>query len=144
MKNILCRIYAELCAEKTILTLHWVVTHGPWNYYKQTAGYPLKLRFQIPHVFLVRPQISAVPIYIIRDYYIHKTDLADLSSFKRNFEFFAASIEISFTFRINEFTTWANQIPCVFPVFFGHFPVQWVPWDSCKLNTAEDFQYVST
>ena len=49
------------------------------------AGYPLKFRFQIPCVFSVRPQIFPVAIYVIYDYYIHKTDLADLSSFKQLF-----------------------------------------------------------
>ena len=51
------------------------------------SGYPLKLQFQIPCFFPVQPQIYLVPIYIICDYYIHKTDLADLSSFKQNWEF---------------------------------------------------------
>ena len=46
-----------------------------------TPGYPLKLYFQIPCVFPVQQQIFPVQIYIICDYYIHKTDLADLSSF---------------------------------------------------------------
>ena len=59
------------------------------------AGYPLKLHFQM----------FPEPIYVICDYYIHKTDLADLSRFNFFFEIFAANIEISFTFRIREFTT---------------------------------------
>ena len=33
--------------------------------------------------FSVSLQISPVPIYVICDYYIHKTDLADFSSFKK-------------------------------------------------------------
>ena len=33
-------------------------------------------------VFPVEQQIFPVPIYVICDYYIHKTDLADLSSLK--------------------------------------------------------------
>ena len=44
------------------------------------AEYPHKFHFRIPCVFPVRPQIFPVPIYMICDYYIHKTDLADLSS----------------------------------------------------------------
>ena len=59
-----------------------------------------------------------------------------MSSFK-NMEIFAANIAILFTFRIREFITCPNKIPCVFPVFwqnlqipcvfpdrdfFGHFP----------------------
>ena len=46
------------------------------------AGYPLKFHFQILCVFPVRPQILPVPIYVICDYYIHKTDSADLSNSK--------------------------------------------------------------
>ena len=41
------------------------------------TGYPLKLHFQIPCVFPVPRQIFPVTIYVICDYYIHKTDLAD-------------------------------------------------------------------
>ena len=44
-------------------------------------------------------------ILMICDHYIHKTDLADLSSFKRNLKIFTANIEIFFAFRIREFTT---------------------------------------
>ena len=47
---------------------------------KVFPGYPLKLHFQIPCVFPVRQQIFPVSIYVICDYNIHKTDLADLSS----------------------------------------------------------------
>ena len=49
--------------------------------------------YQGPHsncmfsVFPVRPQIFHVPIYVTCDYYINETDLADLSSFKRNGNF---------------------------------------------------------
>ena len=48
---------------------------------KELSGYPLKLYFQIPCVFPVQSQIFPVPIYIICDYYIDETDLADLSNF---------------------------------------------------------------
>ena len=48
-----------------------------------------------PCLFPVRPQIVTAPIYMICDYYIHKTEL----------EIFATNIETSFTFRIREFTT---------------------------------------
>ena len=58
-----------------------------------------------PCFVLVRRQIFPVPIYVICDYYIHKTDWADLSSFKKNLEISAANYVISFTFRIREFTT---------------------------------------
>ena len=93
------------------------------------SGYPLRLHFQIP-VFPAWLQISPVPIYVICDYYINKTDLADLSGLKICWEIFAANFEISFTFRIMEFTTWVNkiplcfgkkfQIPCVFPFGLLH------------------------
>ena len=69
------------------------------------TGYPLKLYFQIPCVFPVRPQIFPVPIYIMCEYYIHRTDLADLFSFWKKMDVFAATIVISFTFRIRTFTT---------------------------------------
>ena len=55
--------------------------HVGWRTAELEAGYPLKLYFQIPCVFPVQQQISPVPIYIICDYYMHKIDLADLSSF---------------------------------------------------------------
>ena len=101
-----------------------------------------------PCFFPVQQQIFPVPIYMICDYNIHQTDLANLSSFNFFWEIFSSNFEISFTFRIREYTTWAYQIPCVlakfpnslcfpwqgmflaiFPVF-PVFPVQWVP---CKL-----------
>ena len=47
------------------------------------AEYPLKLQIQILCVFPVQPHIFAVPLYVICDYYIHKTDLIDSSSFKQ-------------------------------------------------------------
>ena len=52
------------------------------NTLEQYSGYPLKLHFQIPCVFPVQLHIFPVPIYVICDYYIDKTDLADLSCFK--------------------------------------------------------------
>ena len=63
-------------------------------------------------------------IYLICDYYRHKTDLADLSSFKKNWEISAANFEISFDFKSGNLQLeqpkfpvfWQNfQIPCVFP-----------------------------
>ena len=38
-------------------------------------------------------------------------------------ENFAANFETSFTFKIREFTICANQIPCVFPVFWPNFQI---------------------
>ena len=67
-----------------------------------------------------------MPIYVICDYCIHQTDLvniSNISSFKKKLGIFAANIEIAFTFRIREFTTSANQIPCVFPVFWQNFQI---------------------
>ena len=58
-----------------------------------------------PCFVTVQRQILPVPIYVICDYYIHKTDWADLSSLKKNLEISAANSVISFTFRIREFTT---------------------------------------
>ena len=46
------------------------------------TGYPLKLHLQIPCGFPVWPQIFSVPIYMMCDHHIHKTDLADFSSGK--------------------------------------------------------------
>ena len=58
--------------------------HITQHFLGHTSGYPLKSHFQIPCVFPVQSQIFPVPILMICDYYIHKIDLADLSSFKRN------------------------------------------------------------
>ena len=55
-------------------------------------GSPLKLHFQIPCVSPVRSKNFPVPTYLICDYYIHKTDLADLSSCKRKFLKFSRKI----------------------------------------------------
>ena len=91
-----------------------------------------------------------MPISIICDYYIHKTDLADLSSFWEKMEIFAANIAISFTFGIRELQLEQTKFPVFslcfgkiskFPVFsltgnylaifpvFPVFPVPWVPCD---------------
>ena len=56
------------------------------------SGYPFKLLFQIPCIFPVQRQIFPVTNYVICDYYIHKTDLADLSSFKSVFFRFSKQI----------------------------------------------------
>ena len=71
-----------------------------------------------PRFFPVQPQIFPVPIYIICNYYIHKTMLADLFSFWKKEKIFAENIAISFPFRIREFY---NLMPTKFPVF----PVFW-------------------
>ena len=64
--------------------------------------------FKFPVFSLFFPCLTAdfpVPIYMICDYYIHKNDLADLSRLETKLEILVANIEISFTFRIREFTT---------------------------------------
>ena len=109
----------------------------PDKHHIGNAGYPLKLHFQIPCVFPVRRQIFPVPIYLICDYYRHKTDLADLSCYKRYLEIFAANFKISFTSRIRNlqfeqtkspvFSLCFGKIPkfpvfCLTGNFFGHFP----------------------
>ena len=100
------------------------------------SGYPLKLYFQIHCVFPVQPQIFPVPTYVFCDYYIHKIDLADLSSFCKKNGTFVETIAIFFTFTALESGNlqleqtkfpvfWQNfQIPCALPnkYFFGHFP----------------------
>ena len=73
-----------------------------------------------PCVFPIWPHIFPVPIYVICDYYIHKTAL---SSSSKKIEIFAANIETSFTSRNREITTWAYHIPCVFPVFWQNFQI---------------------
>ena len=49
----------------------------------------------------------------------------DLSSYKFFWEIFAANFKISFTFRIRELTTWANQIPCVLAKFPNSLCFPW-------------------
>ena len=74
-----------------------------------------------------------MPIYVICDYYIHQTDLVDVSSFNFFFLIFTANIEISFPLESGNLQLgqtkfpvfWQHfQIPCVFPDrdFFYHFP----------------------
>ena len=58
-----------------------------------------------PCFFPVQPPIFPGPIYIISSFWIKKMEI------------FAANIAIWFTFRIREFTTWANKVPCVFRVW---------------------------
>ena len=52
---------------------------------------------------------------------------------------FAANIEMSFTFRIREFTTWANKISCVFCDFWQHFQIPCVFPDRDFLKTISCF-----
>ena len=99
------------------------------NYVCATFRVPTQIVFSnslcFPCVFPVQPPIFPVPIYIICDYYTHKTELADLSSFWKKMEIFVANIAISFTLRISEFTTWANTIPCVLAKFPNSLCFPW-------------------
>ena len=107
------------------------------------SGYPLKLYLQIPCVFPVRLQIFPVPIYIICECYIHRTDLADLSSFWKKIDFFLRQLSQYPLLLESEhlqlelikfpvFSLCLDKIPCVltnFPnslftltgIFFGPF-----------------------
>ena len=80
--------------------------------------------FKFPVFFPVQPQIFPVPISIICNYYIHKTDLADLSSFWEKWKFSrqisqyplplaSGNLEVEQT----KFPVFWQifQIPCVFP-----------------------------
>ena len=69
-------------------------------------------------VFPVQLQIFPVPVYIICDYYIHKTELAHLPSFWKKKEIFAANIAISFTFRTRELQLEQTKF-AVFSLCFG-------------------------
>ena len=68
-----------------------------------------------------------MPIYVICDYYIDTTDLADLSSFQQNLDIFVANIKISSFFLPLESGNLQLELT-QFPVFsltgnfFGHFP----------------------
>ena len=87
------------------------------------SGDPLKLYFQIPCVFPARPQIFPVSIYIICEYYIHRTDLADLSSFrKKNVVFFLRQLsQYPLLLESEHLQLELTKYP-VFPVFRQHSP----------------------
>ena len=83
-----------------------------------------------PCFFPVRRQIFPVPIYVICNYYIHKTDLADFSSFKKQFsqpisKYLLPLESGNLQLEQTKFPVfWQNfQIPCVFPdrTFLGPF-----------------------
>ena len=87
----------------------------------RSPGYPLKLHFQIPCVF-------PVPIYVICDYYILKTDWADFARFRFLFLFLRQILKYLLPLESGNLQLeqtkfpvfWQNfQIPYV---FFGHFP----------------------
>ena len=60
--------------------------------FTQPYRVPTQIVFEIPCVFPVQLQIFPVPIYIICDYYIHKTELVDLSSFLEKNGIFCGNI----------------------------------------------------
>ena len=92
------------------------------------AGYPLKLYFKIPCVVPALRQIFPVPIYIICEYYIHRTDLADLSSFWEKNDFFlrqllqypllleSEHVQLELT-KFPVFSLCLDKIPCVLIIF---------------------------
>ena len=88
------------------------------------AGYPLKFHFQIPCVFPVFSLSDCKfplcqSIYVICDYYIHQTDLVDISSLKRIWEF---SRKISkYLLPLESGNLQLEQTK--FPVFWQHFQI---------------------
>ena len=72
--NIPCFPFDLVCARETLFQK------------REPTGYPLKLHFQSPCVFSVISKKFPVPIYVNCDCYIHKTDLANLSSFKKTWK----------------------------------------------------------
>ena len=62
-----------------------LLLEGVHYYLISTYRVPTKIALSnslcFPCVFPIQLQIFPVPIYVICDYYIHKTDLADLSNF---------------------------------------------------------------
>ena len=121
------------------------------DFWQFCAGSPLKLYFQIPCVFPVRPQIFPVPIYIICECYIYRTDLAGLFSFWKKRIFLrqlsqypllleSEHLQLELTkfpvFRQNFVFSLCFDKISKFPVFsltgiffwpFSVFPVPWVP-----------------
>ena len=90
-----------------------------------------------PCFFPVRPQIFPVPIYLICDYYIHKTDLAKFSTLKNKLEVFrnfrSKNLNICYLsnqgiYNLSKLNSLCFGKISKFPVFsltrnfFGHFP----------------------
>ena len=106
-------------------------------------GTHLNCIFKYP-VFSLSNRKFSVPIYIICEYYIHRTDLADLSSFWKKMDFFVWQLS-QYPLRLESehlqleltnfpvFSLCLDKIPCVLTKFpnslfsltgnlFGHFP----------------------
>ena len=124
------------------MTIKSIQTRIKGNIYRVPTQIVFSDSLCFPCFFLVQPQIIPVPIYMICNYYIHKTDLADLSSFwKKNLQFsrqiwqYPIPLEsVDLQLQQTKFPVfWQNfQIHCVFPdgiifAIFPVFPVQWVP-----------------
>ena len=71
-----------------------------------------------PCFFPVQWQIFPVPIYVICDYYTHKTDLTDLSSFKICWEIFTANFKIFLPLESGNLQLEQTKFP-VFSLYFG-------------------------
>ena len=100
-----------------------------------------------PCVFPVQPQIFPVPLSIVFNYYIHKTDFADLSTFwEKNGNFHGKYSNILHLWHQGIYNLGKQNslcFPCVlakfvFPdrdFFLSIFPVFPVPWVPCFSNT---------
>ena len=86
-------------------------------------------------VFPVRPQIFPVPIYMICDYYIHKTNLADLSSFRKKWQF---SRQLKNIFYLSNQGNYNLSKPN--SCFWGKFPNSLCfPWQGIFLGNFPSF-----
>ena len=113
-------LFANMTAILTYLGMIYI----EWNMQKQGTHSNYIFKFPVFSQFF--PCLTAsFPCANLSDLWLLLTKnwLAGSSSFNKFLEIFTANFEISFTFRIREFTTWANQIPCVFPVFWQNFQI---------------------
>ena len=73
------------------------------------------------------------PCAIICDYYIHKTDWADLSHFWKKWDFLQQILQYPFTLESGNLQLEQTKF-AVFSltgILFGHFPCFTVQWGSC-------------
>ena len=140
----MCICFFSFCISFTVLEIKvapytrcahfvdWVQVFGPVHlagacfsqiFSMIISGHPLKLHFQIPCVFPVRRQIFPVPIYVICDYYIHKTDLTVkrqhfVGRFSRQISKYLLHLEWeSLQLEQTKFPVFSLT-----GIFFGHFP----------------------